>query len=382
MKNNEIPITSYVVKLTAICNLNCTYCYEYNMGDNSWQSMPKYMPLHTVDLLALKINEHCKEHCLTEVYINLHGGEPLLYGYEKTEYFVQKFTNELEGIKIHWGVQTNGLLINHQFVELFAKYNFNLGLSIDGYKETNDLFRVDFSGKGSYDRIIRATEILKTANGQKIFSGILSVVNVYADPVKCFYELIELKPKAIDFLLPHHNWDNLPPTKNENIEDTSFADWYIKIFDIWFEKYAGQIQIRTFEEIIQHLIGGNGKLETMGLEPVSLLVIAPNGDMEGVDTLKSIPGQQVLNLSIHRNSFNDAIKHNAYKFRNLGLEVLHEKCKKCNLVNICGAGYIPHRWSSKNKYENPSVYCSDLIKLILHINESVYQYLKREKAND
>ncbi|WP_224741323.1 hypothetical protein [Bradyrhizobium sp. 2S1] len=29
-------------------------------------------------------------------------------------------------------------------------------------------------------------------------------------------------------------------------------------------------------------------------------------------------------------------------------------------MNACGGGYLPHRFSKANGYDNPSVYCDDL----------------------
>jgi uncharacterized protein len=29
-------------------------------------------------------------------------------------------------------------------------------------------------------------------------------------------------------------------------------------------------------------------------------------------------------------------------------------------MNACGGGHLPHRFSKKNGYDNPSVYCDDL----------------------
>ena len=39
---------------------------------------------------------------------------------------------------------------------------------------------------------------------------------------------------------------------------------------------------------------------------------------------------------------------------------LCEKCRQCKFMNACGGGYLPHRFSKKNGYDNPSVYCDDL----------------------
>ena len=39
---------------------------------------------------------------------------------------------------------------------------------------------------------------------------------------------------------------------------------------------------------------------------------------------------------------------------------LCERCRNCKFMGACGGGYLPHRFSRKNGYDNPSVYCDDL----------------------
>jgi hypothetical protein len=36
-------------------------------------------------------------------------------------------------------------------------------------------------------------------------------------------------------------------------------------------------------------------------------------------------------------------------------------------MNACGGGYLPHRFSKENGYDNPSVYCDDLYETFEHI---------------
>ena len=42
---------------------------------------------------------------------------------------------------------------------------------------------------------------------------------------------------------------------------------------------------------------------------------------------------------------------------------LCEKCRACKFMSACGGGYLPHRYSNKNGYDNPSVYCDDLYSM-------------------
>jgi uncharacterized protein len=48
-------------------------------------------------------------------------------------------------------------------------------------------------------------------------------------------------------------------------------------------------------------------------------------------------------------------------------------------MNACGGGYLPHRFSTANGYDNPSVYCDDLYATFEHIQSALTQqvYLRR-----
>ena len=123
---NVFPITDYVIKIVSRCNLNCTYCYEYNMGDQTWRTMPHFMSGNILSLTAARIYEHCKTHDLNEISVGLHGGEPLLYGKSRMHDLLTCFSRALQGMKIHWGVQTNGLLLDEEWIRLFAEYNLQV----------------------------------------------------------------------------------------------------------------------------------------------------------------------------------------------------------------------------------------------------------------
>jgi uncharacterized protein len=55
-----------------------------------------------------------------------------------------------------------------------------------------------------------------------------------------------------------------------------------------------------------------------------------------------------------------------------------KKCSVCPVMEVCGGGYIPHRYSSSNGFNNPSVYCNNLLKLITHIQNKVMDSLPPE----
>lgn len=36
----DIKLKVFLIKVKARCNINCTYCYEYNSVDQSWRDKP------------------------------------------------------------------------------------------------------------------------------------------------------------------------------------------------------------------------------------------------------------------------------------------------------------------------------------------------------
>lgn len=105
------------------CNLACQYCYQ-NPQRDAGNLTRRY------DLAAMK------EAILAEGQpFILFGGEPLLMAEEDLEdlwrFGLARFGKN--------GVQTNGLLINDNHVRMFKEYRVEVGISIDGPAELNDV---------------------------------------------------------------------------------------------------------------------------------------------------------------------------------------------------------------------------------------------------
>ena len=86
-------INQILVKVTARCNLNCDYCYVFNMGDQSWKDLPRLMSDKvingTIDFIENNFTEN------DEVCITFHGGEPLMYGPEPIINFMTRANAKL-----------------------------------------------------------------------------------------------------------------------------------------------------------------------------------------------------------------------------------------------------------------------------------------------
>lgn len=373
----QYPIIELVVKIASRCNLNCTYCYEYNMGDETWKNASKFMSNSVAKQLGLRIQEHIEQFNLSEYNIGLHGGEPLLMSPEKLDELIYSLKENIHPeIELHFGMQTNAVLMSKEHIAIFKKHNIRISVSLDGQKDIHDNNRIDLKGQGSWDRVLNGIELLKS-EAPDLFIGILSVIDITSDPIETF-DFLASFDVDIDFLLPLKTFDN--PPFYPNSEKTAYGKWYFEIYKEWVNGRNKHIDVRFIKNIITQLIGGTAIYEVMTSSPVGLLTISTDGNIEGVDCLKST-GQaiQVTNMNILNNSFTEALSHDIVKMRQSGITDLHNKCKSCKFLYGCAGGYFPNRYSKQNGFNNPSVYCEDLFWLLDSIQQDLTKRIENER---
>jgi len=350
------------------------------MGDSTYKNQPKVMPDEVVDAILEKTLRHCTSHGITEFLFVFHGGEPLLAGFEFYEKFVSKALYRLlPHITPLFAIQTNATLLTEEWCELLGRLNIQIGISLDGTPEANDLFRIDHAGKGSYAKIIRGLKIAQQSLFLKTKPGILSVLNVNADPIKTYEHFKGLQIKGVNFLFPDSTYDQPPPPAS-NKNETAYADWLIQLFDRWLnEPEDKRMSIPLFEGIIMAILGADSSNEFMGSANNELLVIETNGSIEAVDVLRICgDGFTKRNANVLTHQFDEAMENDLAVLYNLSHKKLCKQCMACPVKDICGGGYLPHRYSRKSGFNNPSVYCHDLLKLITHIQNRVLEQIPDE----
>jgi uncharacterized protein len=353
------PIQFFIVKVHSLCNIDCSYCYEYNLGNTGWQSKPKKMELSTFEQLCRRIADHRTG---AEPFISFHGGEPL----QRSPEFFRDAMRMARAIlpDVGFGMQTNGILLNEKFIDVFREFGLRAGVSLDGPKLINDRRRVDHRGRGTFDRVMRGIELMQ--RNRDVWGGILGVVDVEAVPEELIDFYASLDPPSLDLLEPDGNWERLPPGKSEPAA-TEYGEWLIKAYQHWYENQP-QLTIRRFEEILEHCLGGAGSVEYFGVEPAGLVTVATDGAFEAVDQIKSAyDGAEFTGLDIFKNSLDDVVSHPLTQQRLLGTASLADECLVCPNLYECGGGYFPHRYSASRDYKNPTIYCADYMRLFASV---------------
>jgi uncharacterized protein len=379
--NKTYPFHSFLWKVASRCNINCTYCYGYNLGDDTWKALPHFLSPRTARRAAERMREHLEAHGKKDAAIIFHGGEPMMLGTKRLAALVSEVRDVFAGtdLQIKIGMQSNLMLFNETMGELMSSEGISVGVSLDGPQHVNDVYRLDHKGRGTSKRIEAKLKLLLSPRFHHLFSGLLCVVNPETDPEEVLDHFLSFEPHSIDFLLPLNNHDSPPKGHEGGSQDTLYGDWMIRCFNHWIAS-GTRTRVRYFESIIRMLCGNSTSVESIGLLPVDIIVVETNGAIEAVDSLKSaFSGAAQLGFSVHSHSFDEVAAHYAVRIRQLGADGLCETCQRCKVVDVCGGGYYPHRYSKANGFSNPSVYCADLMKLIGHINRVVADEIRDRK---
>lgn len=379
MKSPAVPLDQYVLKVHSRCDLACDHCYVYESIDQSWRQQPTVISAEVVSQTAQRIAEHARAHELSTVQVVLHGGEPLLAGVPRLREVITGLRAALSGIcHLDLRIHTNGVRLDKNFCDLFAEHGVKVGISIDGDRAANDRHRRYANGRSSYDPVIRAIGLLRTDRYRHLYAGLLCTIDIANDPIAVYESLVSLEPPRIDFLLPHATWDERPA--RTAAEDDQYADWLIAIFDRWLAD-GRPTGIRTFESVLSTLNGGPSLTEALGLAPATLVVIETDGSYEQVDSLKTaFDGAPATGLNVFADAVDAASDHPGIVARQQGLTGLSQACQACPVVSSCGGGLYAHRYDTGSNFDNPSVYCRDLFKLITHIKNRLRQVNTQGRA--
>jgi len=361
--------STILLKVHRDCNLNCSYCYVYNMADQSWRLKPKIMSAEIIEATASRIQEHVDRHQIAKLDIIFHGGEPLLGGIDYLLRIRDAVRARL-GPKVtpSFGMQTNGTLLSESVLDVLHREQIGFGISLDGPPAVNDRFRIYHNGHGSHSVVMDALARISAHPARKMFSGFLAVIHVDDSPEQLIGSFVSLGAERLDLLLPHGTWDHLPPGM-PSPSSGKYGRWLIRAFDYWFDR-CPSLRLRYFADILKLFFGGRDVVESLGLLDKSIIVIETDGAIEGLDSLRSVrEGATNLGLNVVSNSLDEALKNKLVVSRFEGMSSLAPKCQECRYARICGGGYIPHRYSESAGYRNPSVYCEDLFMLCNHVEE-------------
>jgi uncharacterized protein len=369
---HDQPISQLLIKVASRCNIDCSYCYWFR--DPAVYSKPKMMSDVVLEQLLRRMEEHVAAHALQAFPVVLHGGEPLLWGVENFNRFaagcdaIQARTNC--GIPI--AVTTNGVLINDAWLDCFEKNGINVAISLDGPSHIHDAHRKTFQGGGTHAAAERAARMMTKRNITVSALAVCNPKHSHKDYTDFF---ADCGIDHYDIMIPDATVDEKPP---------SIAAFYGGLFNHWLEanREKETVEIRTITDMVAALLGKNAPTEGVGYQPVELCTVMTDGTVEAHDVLRIAgEGSSETTFNIFDHALDDVRKEPRWKAARDASIKLAEKCRQCKFMNVCGGGYLPHRFSKSNGYDNPSVYCDDLYAMFENMDQVLQRHLYVSKPD-
>ena len=148
------------------CNLNCAYCFA---------SQGKYHGDRAI--MSFEVGKQAFDYLIKNsgtrrnLEVDFFGGEPLM-NFDVVKQLVA-YARQIEkehNKNFRFTLTTNGLLIDDDVIDFANKEMSNVVLSLDGRKEIHDRYRVDYSGKGSWDRIVpKFQQLVEAREGKNYY---------------------------------------------------------------------------------------------------------------------------------------------------------------------------------------------------------------------
>ena len=346
---------SITVKPTNDCNMRCKHCYHAEEGFDNTMMLPEAAK----KMFSIAAKDY------DEIHVVFHGGEPTLWG--KNNFIdvldYQRSHREQLGVVFKNSIQTNGYLIDDEWNDIFAKYEFSVGISFDG-PHNNDL-------RSNTDVVYKNMCRLKERG---VNFGTLCVEN--GQSIKNLESTYEwFKKEGFNFkVLAMFMSGTALEHKELELNITDYVDNLCELYRKWIYDEECNISMRTFEDLLKV----SDKLYCIqygGSCIYNRICINPNGDIYPCG--RPYTDDFILGNISTLESISDAYSTPEYKHL---VEISNERKKQCResckYYGVCKGGCVSSAIleGSFEKINNTTcVRAKRLLANITVINNEVYQ---------
>lgn len=357
---------------SGLCNLACEYCFYRRTKElypgNATKMTRKI--LETVIHKTLSVGSPFNSFCWQ-------GGEPLLMGidfFRDVAAFQKKHARP--GQIIENSLQTNGLLLDDPWCEFLRKENFLVGVSLDGPAEIHDFYRKDYAGRSTFHDVMRGIRLMQEHDVSFNILCLLTDQNIKS-PLKLYDFFLSEGLKFLQFI---HCFETNPQTgalMPFSVRTKETGEFYIKLFDEWFEKNFYDVSIRFFEDLLLYLVDGVKASCCYQKTCFSYLVVEHNADCYPCDFFVSKKWKIGNLLESRLPTLMSSARRSA--FARLKAD-WPEDCKNCSIVSFCMGDCTRFRFRRDSGYQNVSEYCTAVKTVYRHIEPHLTEIKKRVAA--
>jgi uncharacterized protein len=346
------PIELVVIQPTSFCNLDCDYCY-----------LPDRQQRHqlSLDLIEPILRRVFESPFLKKNFtICWHAGEPLAAGipfYEAAFARIEELAAiyKPEDICFNHSFQTNGLLINQRWCDLFKRYPVHVGVSMDGPAFLHNAHRKTRTGLGSHGGAVKGIELLRKNEIPLSAIAVLTADSLdYPDEIVQFF--VDQGITNVGFNMEETEGIHTQSSLGGEGIEARYRAFMQRIWDLVAQPNT-PLLVREFESICS-LAYNNARLHNTDMNhPFRIVSIDHLGNFATFDPeLLSMPSDHYGNFvlgNVASSSFEAACQ--TPKFQRIYQEMQQgvEMCQQtCDYFGICGGG------AGSNKYWENGTFAS------------------------
>lgn len=289
------------------CNLDCSYCYYL-----SKERLPRGPGAGEMsdETLEIFVAQYIEAAAGGPVVFSWQGGEPTLRGlafFRRVVELQRKYGGARQ--RIENDLQTNGVLLDADWVAFLKENNFLVGLSIDGPRALHDRYRVNKGGAPTFDKVMAAADLLRRSGVP--FNTLACVHRANAAKPLDVYRFLrdEVGSTYIQFIpivqirefetTAPGRWDvsRLPrigePRARPGGVNSIVTDWsvdpdeygafLVRIFDEWRARDLGRVLVNHFETLVAQHVGLPSQLCIYSQTCGAGLAVEHNGSVYSCD---------------------------------------------------------------------------------------------------
>lgn len=352
------------------CQSSCRYCY-YKAGHRQLRdSSPGRLDLDLAQKLVRELLTIPGSHTIC-----FHGGEPLLVGkgwFAAFVGFVEEHQHQEDVASVSLALQTNGLLIDREWVDIFRRGKIGVSVSVDGPEVIHDHARRNTDGEGTFRSVMGNVELLRDYGFRVTAISVVTRRTLDYSPQEYLRFFASSGFREID-ITPYVETgeSEVERLAREEFEPPPerLLPFFTELFDAWFFASDPRVEVRSFEQTVGALLGFVPSLCTRqrGISCGHTPCLMPDGQMFACD-LETEGGELLLgNLST------EPLSNIASEAR---LGALHNRiraafatkgCEECELFGFCSYA-CPRFAFSKRNY---GAYCDLTRAFVGHVKHRI-----------
>lgn len=375
--NKELTF-DFVLKVVERCNLACPYCYyffqEYDgngkkslMTEEVESALPEFFERSACNLNLKRLN------------IVLHGGEPLMMKKKRVDKLCRTLRESLTGlVEVNISIQTNGVLIDDEWIDIFERHGILVGVSIDGPPEIHDRGRPDHKGRGSYHKAVRGLKMLQEAVdvGRLDRAGLMGVIENGSGEEQLRHFVEELNVTS-----PNINFPRGGAATKHAVTWNAGVESHREMVRFWLNNliYPKFYYVRGLTEVLFALKSDFGAQwnDRRCSSRHYVATISSEGELLPDDNLLGVdPDFADVGLNIFDHSLRDLVRSRQWQSLNAAIDDPPPECRECEWYRSCRSGELFNRYAPGEGYTGKSVLC-ETIKMI---HEEVSDFLIRNKV--